>query len=283
MLRSIGRGLCIFTCFWVAVTVFLFEANVFGANASPTLETQNEKESYSIGYQIGLSMKTDDIEVDFEKLIQGVQDAVKGKEPLLSAEEMRKLIIDLKRNAREIQMRMFQEQIVENAEESKAFLEQNKQKEGVKTTGSGLQYRVLKEGSGMTPAPEDYVKVNYRGTFIDGREFDSSYETGEPIRVRVNGVIKGWTEALGMMKVDSKWQLFVPPELAYGRHGHGQRIPPNKVLVFEVELLGIEKGDQTGQQSSSAPASPAITVRKMTLTGGLDDEREVTKENRKRN
>ena len=132
---------------------------------------------------------------------------------------MRTLIVDLKKRAREAQMRKIQEQIVENAKESKKFLEENKKKEGVKTTESGLQYKVLREGDGISPGPEDYVTVNYRGTFIDGKEFDSSYKKGEPARVQVDGVIKGWTEALPMMKTGSKWELYVPPDLAYGRRG----------------------------------------------------------------
>jgi hypothetical protein len=127
---------------------------------------------------------------------------------------------------------------------------------------------VLKEGDGITPKPEDFVTVNYRGTFIDGTEFDNSYAKGQPIRVQADGVIKGWTEALQMMKVGSKWQLFVPPDLAYGRRGLGQRIPPNKVLVFEMELVSLEKGDAAAQQSG-AQAAPKPALRKMNLTGEI--------------
>ena len=162
--------------------------------------------------------------------------------------------MDLKKRAREVQMRKIQEQIVANAAESEKFLAENKTKEGVQTTESGLQYKVLREGDGAAPAPEDFVTVNYRGTFIDGREFDNSYTKGEPIRVQADGVIKGWTEALPMMKTGSKWQLFVPPDLAYGRGGLGQKIPPNKVLVFEMELVGVEKGDEAAQPSGALTA-----------------------------
>jgi len=213
-------------------------------------------------------MNTDGVEVDFEKLVQGLQDAIKGREPLVSQEEMRKLIVDLKKKAREVQLRKYREQSVANAKESEKFLEENKKKEGVKTTESGLQYRVLKEGDGIAPGPEDFVTVDYRGTFIDGKEFDSSYAKGEPIKVQADGVIKGWTEALPMMKVGSKWQLFVPPDLAYGRRGSGQRIPPNKVLVFEMELLAVEKEDPA-DQASKAPTSPKGAVRKMNVTGEI--------------
>ncbi|MBN2034206.1 MAG: FKBP-type peptidyl-prolyl cis-trans isomerase [Deltaproteobacteria bacterium] len=243
----------------------LSAAPVFAAEAGEALETQKEKESYSIGYQVGQSMKADGVEVDFDKLIEGLQDAIKNKEPSLSAEEMRKLIVDLKKRAREVQLRKLQEQIVQNAQESEEFLAENKKKESVKTTDSGLQYKVLREGTGASPGQEDFVKVHYRGTFIDGKEFDSSYAKGEPQKFQTDGVIKGWTEALPMMKVGSKWQLFVPPDLAYGRSGMPNRIPPNKVLVFEMELLAIEKKDQ----ASTGPTAYQQPVRKMNITGEI--------------
>ena len=263
LLKAIRTRLFIFSCL-----LLLIAPHLFAAESAPALETQKDRESYSIGYQVGLSMKTDGVEVDFDKLIQGLQDAVNGKEPLLGTEEMKKLIVDLKKQARDVQMRKIQEQIVENAKESEKFLAENKTKEGVKTTESGLQYKVLKEGDGISPAPEDFVTVNYRGTFIDGKEFDNSYAKGEPISVQVNGVIKGWTEALPMMKTGSKWELYVPPDLAYGRRGSGQKIPPNKVLVFEMELLSVEKGHKADPQSG-AQTAPAPTVRKLNITGEI--------------
>jgi len=263
LLKAIIARLFMFSFLWI-----LANPQLVAAESTPPPETQKDKESYSIGYEVGRSMKTDGVEVNFERLIQGLEDAIKQKEPRLKEEEMRKLIVDLKNRAREGQMRRLQEQIVKNAQESQKFLEENKKKEGIKTTESGLQYKVLREGNGITPKPEDFVKVNYWGTFIDGKEFDSSYTKGEPARVQVDGVIKGWTEALQMMKVGSKWQLFVPPELAYGRGGLGQRIPPNKVLVFDMELLAVEKGDKADQQSK-AQATQAQTVRRMTLTGEI--------------
>ncbi len=218
MLKARSTRLFMFLCVWIMATPY-----VFAAEPATALENQNQKESYSIGYQVGRSMTTDGVNVDMEKLIQGLQDAVSNKQPLLTDEEMKTLIVDLKKRAREIQMRKIQEQIVENAKESEKFLEENKKKEGIKTTKSGLQYKVLKEGNGSSPGPEDFVTVNYKGTFIDGKEFDSSYAKGEPAKIQVDGVIKGWTEALPMMKVGSKWELFVPPDLAYGRGGLGQK------------------------------------------------------------
>ena len=264
MLRATSARLVILLCF-----LFPAASPLLAAGSVPAAETQTEKASYSIGYQVGLSMKTDGIDVNFEKLIQGLQDAINGKEPRLSTEEMKTLIADLRKRAREVQLRKIQEQIVKNAQESEKFLEENKKKEGVKITESGLQYKVLREGDGIAPKPEDFVKVNYRGTFIDGKEFDSSSAKGGPIRVQADGVIKGWTEALPMMKVGSKWQLFVPPQLAYGRGGLGQRIPPNKVLVFDIELLAIEKGDKADQQSTPQ-AGQTRTAREMNITGEID-------------
>ena len=218
------------------------------ADEVPALETQQDKESYSIGYQVGLSMKSDSVEVDFDRLIQGLRDAIDGNEPLLSVEEMRSLILALKEKAREVQMRKVQEARVKNAEESEKFLAENGKKEGVKTTESGLQYRILKQGDGNSPGPEDSVAVHYRGTLIGGKEFDSSYARGVPQTLQTDGVIKGWTEALQMMKVGSKWEIFVPPDLAYGRGGQGGVIPPNSALVFEIELLSIEQAEATEER-----------------------------------
>jgi len=204
-------------------------------------ETQKQKEGYSIGYQLGMGMKYDGAEVDYDYLFKGLLDATDGNDPLLSKNEMRSILVDLKKNAREYKLRKIQETIVRNAEEAKAFLEENSLREGIKTTDSGLQYKILKEGSGATPTLADMVKVHYRGMFTDGTEFDNSYDKGKPQTFQTDGVIKGWTEALQMMKERSKWQLYVPPELAYGRTGLEGTIPPNKVLVFEIELISIEK------------------------------------------
>jgi FKBP-type peptidyl-prolyl cis-trans isomerase FklB len=243
LIRPLSTGLFIFACFLLLAT-----SHLFADDPTPALETQHDKESYSIGYQVGISMKNDGVEVNFEKLTQGLRDAIDGNAPLLSEEEMKKLIVDRKKVVREAEMRKVQELRVRNAEEAEKFLEENSKKEGVKTTESGLQYKVLVGGDGTTPHPEDFVTVNYRGMFIDGTEFDSSYTKGEPMTTQVDSVIKGWTEALQMMKEGSKWKIFLPPHLAYGRGGMGTRIPPNKLLVFEIELLSIKKGDDAVSQ-----------------------------------
>jgi len=231
-------------------------------------ETRKDRESYSIGYQVGLSINQDGVKVNFDKLVQGLQDAINGKDPLLSQEEMKDLIVDLKTKARNAQMRKVQEEIVKNAKESEKFLAENKKKEGVKTTASGLQYIVLKAGTGVTPKLDDFVLVNYVGTFIDGTEFDNSSARGEPAKIQVDGVIKGWTEALSMMKVGAHWKLFVPPELAYGRVGYGRQIPPNKVLVFDMELLSVEKGGPASQ-APVAGTSKVQPIRNMSITGEI--------------
>ncbi len=244
MLRTINVSLLRLLVF--SFFLLLSASSIFAEGTPPVLDNQKDKESYSIGYQVGLSMKSDGVEVNFDRLIDGLHDAIDGKEPRLSVEEMKKLIVALKSRAREIEMKKLQELIVKNAEESEKFLEENKKKEGVKTTDSGLQYKVLKEGEGPSPKPEEFVTVNYRGMFMNGKEFDSSYAKGEPQTFQTDGVIKGWTEALQMMKTGSKWQVFVPPHLAYGRGGLGERIPPNTALVFEIELLSIEKEKKGG-------------------------------------
>jgi FKBP-type peptidyl-prolyl cis-trans isomerase FklB len=218
------------------------------ADEQKTLETQQEKESYSIGYQVGLSIKRDEVEVDFDKLVQGLQDAISGNEALLSMDEMQNLIVERREKVKEDRMQKVLEIRAQNAEEAATFLEENGKKEGVKTTESGLQYLVINEGEGDSPKPGDMVTVHYQGTFINGEEFDSSYSKGEPQTFQVDGVIRGWTEALQMMKVGSKWQIFVPPILAYHQRGLGQMIPPNKLLIFEIELLAIEKQEESKDQ-----------------------------------
>ena len=237
------------------VCVFL----VFGvcaAGEKPEPTSQKDKESYSIGFQVGTSMKTDEVEVSFDRLVEGLKDAIEGEKPRLSQEEMSKLIVDLKKRAREVQLRKTQEESEKNLREAKAFLEGNQKKEGVKTTESGLQYRIVKEGDGPRPKATDMVMVHYRGTFPDGKEFYSSYQRNTPEKFPVNGVIKGWTEALQLMKVGSKWQIFVPPELAYGRGGQGSRILPNSVLIFEIDLISI---DSEGTSASTQTPQPSGT------------------------
>lgn len=236
MLYAIRNRTFIFSFLFLLATSGLCAADLPPA----TPDTQSEKVGYTFGYRLGAGIRTDDLDVDFESVFQGFRDAMDGKQPLLDSEEMKNLIQELRAQKREAEMRKFQETIVKNQEEADKFLAENRKKEGVRTTESGLQYKILKDGDGVSPKQDDFVKVHYRGTFIDGTEFDNSYGKGAPQTVQTDGVIPGWTEALQKMKVGSKWQIFVPPDIGYGRRGLGAKIPPNKVLVFELELLSIE-------------------------------------------
>jgi len=179
--------------------------------------------------------------VDPEMLAQGVRDAFAGGKTLLTEEEARKTLADLQKELMEKQQEQVRQMMEKNKKEGEEFLAANKKKKGVVTLPSGLQYKVLKAGSGSSPKLTDTVETNYRGTLIDGTEFDSSYKRGETATFPVSGIIEGWKEALQKMKVGDKWQLFVPAELAYGERGAGREIGPNQALIFEVELLTIRQ------------------------------------------
>jgi FKBP-type peptidyl-prolyl cis-trans isomerase FklB len=210
----------------------------YADNVNP-FKDQTAKESYAIGYQFGSNLKTQNIEVDKETLISAVRDAVEGKKPVLSPEDIREIMLQLRRKATVARNMRLQSMTAKNREEGRRFLEANKSKAGVVTLGSGLQYKILKEGNGTRPAAHDLVKVNYRGTLISGEEFDSTYNSRGPAIMKTDDVIKGWAEALQLMKAGSKWQIFVPADLAYGDRQFGG-IPPGSVLIFELELLSIE-------------------------------------------
>ena len=200
------------------------------------LKTEMDKVSYVIGAQVGQGFKTQGIEINVESLMRGIKDAMAGKELALSQDEMKKVMMSF-------QQRMVAKRAAEaakNLADGKAFLEANGTKEGVKVLSSGLQYKVIKEGTGKTPGPDDKVKTHYRGTLIDGTEFDSSYKRNQPLVRAVKGVIEGWTEALQLMKEGCKWELYIPANLAYGERG-GPGIPPNSTLIFEMELLEVVK------------------------------------------
>jgi FKBP-type peptidyl-prolyl cis-trans isomerase FklB len=202
-------------------------------------KTFKEQSSYAIGIDIGRGMKSQGLEVDSAMLAKGLADGLGGGKSLLSDKELQATLIQLKRDAAA-------NLADKNKKEGAAFLAENKKKEGVKTTASGLQYKALRDGKGATPRATDIVTTHYRGTFLDGTEFDSSYRRNEPTKFPCNRVIKGWTEALQMMKVGDKWQLFIPSELAYGEQGMGEDIPPNATLVFELELLDTKAAPAGG-------------------------------------
>jgi len=182
------------------------------------------------------------VDLNPDLLVKGVQDAMSGNKPHMSPQEMNKTLVDLKKKIVAEEQRQKKEAAGKNLQEGKAFLAENAKKKDVKTLPSGLQYKVIQEGTGASPKATDSVTVHYKGTLIDGTEFDSSYKRGKPATFRVDGVIAGWTEALQLMKPGAKWQLFIPSELAYGERGAGSRIGPDSTLIFEVELISVQAG-----------------------------------------
>ena len=208
--------------------------------------TQKDKVSYALGMNIAASLRRQPIEINPDVLAQGLKDGMAGGKTLMTEDEARATLTQLQAEMQTKQAEKMRLATENNKKEGEAFLAANKTKEGVVTLPSGLQYKILKAGTGPKPTASDTVVCNYRGTLINGTEFDSSYKRGEPATFPVGGVIKGWTEALQLMPVGSKWQLFIPPDMAYGTRGAGGDIGPNATLIFEVELLSI--------QSKEAPA-----------------------------
>ncbi|PLX99130.1 MAG: hypothetical protein C0623_10185 [Desulfuromonas sp.] len=202
-----------------------------------------DRASYSIGMSLGQDFKTRGMEMNPDLIAQGIHDVLAGNEPLLSQEEALAALQKLQEMALAKQQEVMDGMAATNLAEGTAFLEENGKRSGVVTTDSGLQYEVLVEGNGASPKKTDNVSVDYRGMFIDGTEFDSSYKRGEPANFSVEGIIPGWTEALQMMKEGGKWKLFVPADLAYGTRGAPPVIEPNKTLIFEVELKEILEQD----------------------------------------
>jgi FKBP-type peptidyl-prolyl cis-trans isomerase FklB len=215
------------------------------AKARPplTLKTQKDKTSYAMGMNIGAGLRKQSVDIDPAIMARGLRDAFSNGKTLLTEEEERAVLSQLQTDMRKKQQELAMVAGEANKKEGLAFLEANRTKEGVVALPSGLQYKVLQEGTGPKPAATDSVVCNYRGTLLNNTEFDSSYKRGQPATFPVTGVIKGWTEALQLMPVGSKWQLFIPPELAYGDRGAGGQIGPNATLIFEVELLSIQNKD----------------------------------------
>lgn len=210
------------------------------AKGKHELKTDKQKLSYALGMNMGNSLKQNAIEVDIETLVKGIKDTLAGGEMLMTEQDARETIMALQKELQAKQQAHAKAAGEKNKKAGEAFLAANKSKEGVKTLPSGLQYKIITEGKGSSPKASDIVTVQYRGTLIDGTEFDSSYKRGQAATFPVGGVIKGWTEALQMMKEGSKWQLFIPADLAYGENGAGNVIGPNAVLVFDVELVSIK-------------------------------------------
>jgi FKBP-type peptidyl-prolyl cis-trans isomerase len=219
-----------------------------------TLKTPKDKISYAIGMNIGKGLKRDSVDVDPAILARALKDVLAGGKTLLTEQEAQATLTALQTDMRKKQMEVRQQAGEANKKEGEAFLAENKAKDGVVTLPSGLQYKILKEGDGPKPTAADSVVCNYRGTLINGTEFDSSYKHGQPATFGVGQVIKGWTEALQLMPVGSKWQLFVPGELAYGDRGtQGGPIGPNSTLIFEVELVSIQPKEKDAKQPPQTP------------------------------
>lgn len=211
-----------------------------GCEKKIKLDTDAQKASYAIGQQIGTNLKNQKIDFDQDVLAASIKDVVTGKESRLKPEEMQAALMKLQEGI----MKKQEEEANKNKTDGMAFLEKNKTAPGIKTTASGLQYVIEKEGTGKTPTANDVVKAHYKGTLLDGKQFDSSYDRGQPAEFPLNGVIKGWSEALQLMKVGSKAKLFIPPDLGYGPAAR-PGIPANSVLVFEVELLDTSTPKKT--------------------------------------
>ena len=227
----------IFLPMFLGIALLVSQAN---AGEKKELQTTKEKQSYSIGVDMGTRLKSNALDVDPDTLAQGLKDALSGGKLLLTEQEMKDTLTGLQKELMEKQAERTKQLAEKNKKEGEAFLAANKTKEGVKTLPSGLQYKVIKEGTGKTPTEKDSVVCNYRGTLIDGTEFDSSYKRGQPATFQVKGVIPGWTEALQLMKEGSKWELFIPSKLAYGERGAGNTIGPDATLIFEVELISVK-------------------------------------------
>ena len=214
-----------------------------------TLDDETARINYSLGYQIGGDFERQGVALNPQAVVKGIEDALSGAEPLMKPDEMRATLTELKRNIVAGQKARKVEKELQHVEEGRKFLEENARKEGVTTTDSGLQYQVIEPGAGKTPGPTDKVTVNYRGTLVNGQEFDSSYSRGKPATFPLNGVIKGWTEGLQLVSEGAKIKLFVPPELAYGDRGP----LANRTLIFDVELISVAAQEASGT-SAEAPS-----------------------------
>ena len=214
-------------------------------------EDETTRINYSLGHQIGGDFKRQGVEMNAEAVVKGIQDALSGAEPLMPQKAMNGILMELKRKVVDDERKQLsqnrREMELQYLDEGKRFLEENATKPGVKTTASGLQYKITNPGSGKAPGPTDQVTVNYRGNLIDGTEFDSSYSRGEPASFPLNGVIKGWTEGLQLIKEGGKIQLFIPNNLAYAGRGP----LAHRTLIFDVELLSIGDGKQAESASEA--------------------------------
>lgn len=211
------------------------------AEAGPAaLKTEKEKTSYVVGYNMGKNLKILGLKLDLKALLKGLKDAAFKASPLMDEKELQETLKKAITGAREKRQQAWDELAAKNKPEGEAFLKENAQKAGVKTTASGLQYEILREGTGKIPVADDLVEVHYRGTLIDGKEFHNSYTAGKPVVFQAKRTYAGWAEALQMMRVGAKWRLYLPPQLGFGEQGLGDAVGPNAVIILETELLAIK-------------------------------------------
>lgn len=240
-----------------AIILFLgLMVPVCNAGAQDENMDPKTRNSYSLGYEFGANILRQEVEIDKDVLFSALRDALDGNPPALQQTELHATLLDLRKQVLRKQEVQSKAVAAKNLEEGKSFLESNAKQKGVKTLPSGLQYKVLQDGNGPVPKTTDKVTVQYRGTLVNGTEFDSSYSRGKPESFQVDSVIKGWTEALRMMKTGSKWQVFVPAGLAYGERRFGY-IPANSTLIFELELLSIAPTDNKAKPAKSATKAKA--------------------------
>jgi FKBP-type peptidyl-prolyl cis-trans isomerase FklB len=242
--------------FLIVAGIILLAGQVFGADDA-LLKSQKDKVSYAIGVYSGNGLKQQSIDVDPDIMARGIKDSLSEGKILLTDQEMREVMSAFQKDMAIKQAEKRSALAEKNKKEGETFLAENKAKEGIKTLSSGLQYKVIQEGTGKSPKLKDEVVAHYRGTRIDGIEFDSSYKRNEPATFKLDRVIKGWAEALALMKEGAKWQLFIPADLAYGENGLQTVIEPNAVLIFDVELISVNQNKDESKPKKPTVISPA--------------------------
>ena len=225
---------------WMAVLGLALLALQANAQEPSALKTDKDKQSYGVGVQFGMILKGQGIDVNSDLLIKGMKDALAGGKLLMTDDELRTTLTALQQQVTQKQEQAKAAAADNNKKAGETFLAENKKKEGVVTLPSGLQYKIVKAAQGKKPAEDDTIICQYRGTLLDGTEFDSSYASGGPATFLVKGLIPGFKEALEQMPIGSTWQFFIPSELAYGENGAGDAVGPNATLIFQVELIGIQ-------------------------------------------
>ena len=241
MKTPMTKGAWLLPVIWLALALTPAAAD----EETTPLADENARINYAVGYQVGGDFKRQGLDLDLDIVVRGVADALAGTEPAMTEAEMREALQEVQQQVTAARQAKAEADAAEQRAAGQAFLDENKGKEGVQVTESGLQYKIIEPGTGKQPGPTDRVKVHYRGTRIDGTEFDSSYQRGKPAELRLDRVIKGWTEGLQLMREGGKAQFFIPSELAYGERGR----LGNQTLIFDVELIEVGQSEQEGDES----------------------------------